>query len=71
MPVDFRWVAWIFAIVFEIVFFSRPSIIRESIKWRPDDHHIVERFGVFTIIVLGEAFVKVLDDARGTMPGVE
>jgi low temperature requirement protein LtrA len=32
---------------------------------------MLERFGIFTIIVLGEAFVKVLDDAQGTVLGLE
>jgi low temperature requirement protein LtrA len=32
---------------------------------------MLERFGIFTIIVLGEAFVKVLDDAQGTALGIE
>ncbi|MEL6983164.1 MAG: low temperature requirement protein A [Actinomycetota bacterium] len=71
LPEDVRWVAWLAAIVFEIVFFSRPTMIRATVSWAPDDHHFVERFGIFTIIVLGEAFVKVLDDAQGTSLGTD
>ncbi|MEM7141137.1 MAG: low temperature requirement protein A [Actinomycetota bacterium] len=69
LPDDVRWIAWLVAIAFEIVFFARPSVIRETFTWQPDDHHLVERFGIFTIIVLGEAFVKILDDAQGTQLG--
>ncbi|MEM9200946.1 MAG: low temperature requirement protein A [Actinomycetota bacterium] len=71
LPEDARWVAWLVAIVFEIVFFSRPAALDEIRQWPPDDHHLVERMGIFTIIVLGEAFVKVLDDAQGTALGVD
>ena len=66
LPEDTRWIAWLVAIGFEIAFFARPSVIQNTLNWEPDDHHLVERFGIFTIIVLGEAFVKILDDAQGT-----
>ncbi|MEM8925199.1 MAG: low temperature requirement protein A, partial [Actinomycetota bacterium] len=55
---------------FEIAYFARPTTLGETRRWQPDDHHLVERFGIFTIIVLGEAFVKILDDAQGTRLGV-
>ena len=71
LPAEYHWVAWLIAIVFEIVFFGRPSMIRALDKWGTDAHHMVERFGIFTIIVLGEAFVKILDDAQGAVLGAE
>ena len=71
LPAENHWVVWLIAIAFEIVFFSSPRMIRQVETWPPDAHHIVERYGIFTIIVLGEAFVKVLDDAQGTTLGVE
>ena len=71
LPEDSRWIAWLAAIVFEIVFFGKPSLMVHTRAWAPDDHHFLERFGIFTIIVLGEAFVKVLDDAQGTSLGVD
>ncbi|MEO0495355.1 MAG: low temperature requirement protein A [Actinomycetota bacterium] len=71
LPEDVRWIAWLVAIAFEIVFFASPASLRETRAWLPDDHHLVERFGIFTIIVLGEAFVKVLDDAQGTSLGLD
>ena len=71
LPAEYHWVAWLVAIAFEIAFFAPPIMLQELRKWGPDDHHLVERFGIFTIIVLGEAFVKVLDDAQGAALGVE
>lgn len=70
LPADVRWIVWLIAIAFEIVYFGRPASVRSALEWAPDEHHLVERFGIFTIIVLGEAFVKVLDDAQGTALGV-
>ncbi len=70
-PEDARWIVWLIAIGAEIIYFARPQTIRATIEWGPDDHHLVERFGIFTIIVLGEAFVKILDDAQGTSLGVD
>jgi low temperature requirement protein LtrA len=71
LPAEYHWVGWLVAIAFETVFFTRPTMIRDLLKWGADAHHMVERFGIFTIIVLGEAFVKVLDDAQGTALGIE
>ncbi len=71
LPAEYHWVGWLVAIAFEIVFFSNPAMIQHFIKWGDDAHHLVERFGIFTIIVLGEAFVKVLDDAQGAVLGTE
>ncbi len=71
LPAAYHWVAWLVAIAFEIIFFGRPAMIRALDKFGSDAHHMVERFGIFTIIVLGEAFVKVLDDAQGTLLGSE
>jgi low temperature requirement protein LtrA len=72
LPADVHWIAWLVAIVFEAMWFTRPVATADEIAdWGPDAHHMLERFGIFTIIVLGEAFVKVLDDAQGTVLGLE
>lgn len=71
LPEDVRWIAWLVAIAFEILFFGSPKSMNQTRAWLPDDHHLVERMGIFTIIVLGEAFVKVLDDAQGTSLGFD
>ncbi len=66
LPADIHWVGWLAGIALELVLFALPVMRVQLEKWGPDTHHIVERFGIFTIIVLGEAFVKILDDAQGT-----
>ena len=71
LPAEYHWIAWLVAILFEIVFFSLPAMVEGVRSWTPDIHHMMERYGIFTIIVLGEAFVKVLDDAQGTVLGIE
>ncbi|MEM7033985.1 MAG: low temperature requirement protein A, partial [Chloroflexota bacterium] len=71
LPAEYHWVGWLVAIAFEIIFFTNSKMIQQFIKWGADAHHMVERFGIFIIIVLGEAFVKVLDDAQGTALGIE
>ncbi|NJL94377.1 MAG: low temperature requirement protein A [Anaerolineae bacterium] len=71
LPAEVHWIAWLVAIAFEIIFFGRPEVIQELARLGADNHHMLERFGIFTIIVLGEAFVKVLDDAQGTTLGAE
>ena len=71
MPDDARWIVWLLAIAAEAIYFARPRTVKAMLEWGPDDHHLVERFGIFTIIVLGEAFVKILDDAQGTSLGLD
>ncbi len=71
LPEAYHWAAWLVAIVFEIVFFSRSTLLAERNQWGIDIHHAVERFGIFTIIVLGEAFVKVLEDSQGAALGAD
>ncbi|MBV7337882.1 low temperature requirement protein A [Chloroflexi bacterium TSY] len=71
LPTEYHWVGWLVAIAFEITFFSNSKMIQQLVKWGADAHHMVERFGIFIIIVLGEAFVKILDDAQGTALGIE
>ena len=48
------WVPWVIGLAL-IVFPGRASNVDETI----DGHHLVHRFGEFTIIVLGEAFLKI------------
>jgi low temperature requirement protein LtrA len=40
-----------------------PATRRLQTQLPPDTHHLPERFGLFTIIVLGEAFIKVITHA--------
>ncbi|MEM8858430.1 MAG: low temperature requirement protein A [Chloroflexota bacterium] len=70
LPAEIHWIGWLVAIAFEAIFFALPSIRSDLLRYGPDSHHLVERLGIFTIIVLGEAFVKVLDDAQGASLGL-
>ncbi|MEL6151999.1 MAG: low temperature requirement protein A, partial [Chloroflexota bacterium] len=70
LPAGYHWVGWLVGIVVEFSVPQLPGIVEERRKWGVDVHHISERFGIFTIIVLGESFVKVLDDAQGATIGV-
>ena len=65
LPADYHWVGWLLGISFELIVPQLPNIRRHRQNWGIDSHHITERFGIFTIIVLGESFVKILDDAQG------
>jgi low temperature requirement protein LtrA len=49
-------------------FFSKSRLLTE--KYPSDPHHISERYGLLTIIVLGESFVKVLSELSNGMVGI-
>lgn len=66
LPPDIVWVGWLVAITLELALPLLPPIRELQYKYSFDRPHIIERFGIFTIIVLGESFVKILDDAQGT-----
>ncbi|WP_420644380.1 low temperature requirement protein A [Candidatus Leptofilum sp.] len=66
LPAAYHWVGWLIGISVELCVPLLPFIRKHARIWSPDNHHISERFGIFTIIVLGESFVKILDDAQGT-----
>jgi len=63
---EYHWVAWLIGIGVEFLIPYLPHIRRAHQRWGFDLHHMSERFGIFTIIVLGESFVKILDDAQGS-----
>jgi low temperature requirement protein LtrA len=76
VPPPFRFVFWISGLIIDI---STPMIFTRSmaIKFAPNIHHLPERFGSFTIIVLGIsilgvveliAFYQVDDDCDSTIP---
>jgi len=71
LPPEIHWVGWLVGIAIELLTPLTPKLRRLQRQWQPDIHHMTERFGIFTIIVLGEAFVKILDDAQGTALGID
>jgi len=71
LPADYHWVGWLIGIGVELSVPLIPRVREAQREWGVDMHHVAERFGIFTIIVLGESFVKVLDDAQGSVLGTD
>lgn len=70
LPPEIHWVGWLVGITVELMVPLTPNMRRLQAQFATDVHHITERLGIFTIIVLGESFVKVLDDAQGISIGL-
>ena len=71
LPPPWRYVVWAIGMCVD---FATPLIKGTRVKQRllpPDNEHMSERYGTFTIIVLGEAFVKVIGEATGLDAGIE
>ena len=60
VPPPFRYVFWIIGLIIDI---STPTIfmLRLSVRFSPNIFHLPERFGSFTIIVLGISILGVVD----------
>src|SRR5204862_3649397 len=58
VPVPARF--WLWAIAFVIDFSTPLSAFKESARFPPDAAHFPERFGLFTIILLGEFVAAVM-----------
>jgi low temperature requirement protein LtrA len=65
VPEPARFVLWAVGLVVDFGTPLWPSTRRLQAEIPPDTHHLPERFGLFTIIVLGEAFIKVIGSASG------
>lgn len=71
LPEAYHWVGWAVGIGFELCVPLLMGVkANTQTRWAVDVHHISERFGIFTIILLGESFVKILDDAQGNVIGL-
>ncbi len=70
LPAELHWVGWMVGIAVELSVPLMPGMRRLQAQHTFDQHHLKERFGIFTLIVLGEAFIKVLDDAQGSLIGI-
>jgi low temperature requirement protein LtrA len=60
VPVPWRYAVWGAAMLVELLIPLYPSMRRMQHRWPLDMHHLQERFGLFTLIVLGESFIKVV-----------
>ncbi len=62
---SFRYGLWVAAILWGMSVHFLPQMRRWVERMWPDPHHLAERVGLFTIIVLGESFIKVITSALG------
>jgi low temperature requirement protein LtrA len=60
-----RPLVWVAGILWGITVPLLPQMRLWGERMRPDTHHLSERVGLFTIIVLGESFIKVVTSALG------
>ena len=58
-----RYALWVAGILWGMSVPLLPQMRRWGEKIRPDSHHLSERVGLFTIIVLGESFIKIVTSA--------
>jgi low temperature requirement protein LtrA len=60
VPPPFRFIFWILGLIIDI---STPTLftLHMSVRFAPSIHHLPERFGSFTIIVLGISILGVVD----------
>jgi low temperature requirement protein LtrA len=63
VPTPARFVVWAIGLAVDFGTPLLPSTRRLQAQSPPSAHHLPERFGLLTIIVLGEAFIKVLTSA--------
>ncbi|NDJ53107.1 MAG: low temperature requirement protein A [Chloroflexi bacterium] len=76
LPPSMGVILWAVGLAIDIGTPTIPYMVKWQAKFPPHIHHMVERYGIFTIIVLGESFVKVIDGMAGTafsaalVPGV-
>jgi low temperature requirement protein LtrA len=63
VPRPARFGLWALGMVIDFGTPLLPTTRRLQAQIPPDTHHLPERFGLFTIIVLGEAFIKVISHA--------
>ncbi|MGD8555303.1 MAG: low temperature requirement protein A, partial [Anaerolineales bacterium] len=60
LTAPYNYLLWIGGVIWGISVPLLPRIRQWGERMRPDMHHLSERVGLFTIIVLGEAFSKVV-----------
>ncbi len=70
VPEPARYALWAAGLVVDFGTPLLPSTRRLQAQVPPDTHHLPERFGLFTIIVLGEAFIKVVTAASEAEHGL-
>jgi low temperature requirement protein LtrA len=67
VPAPFNYMLWGLGIIIDFGTAVAPSSQRITATLPPHPEHMMERFGLLVIIVMGEAFVKVITGAAGLM----
>lgn len=65
LPAPINYGLWLVALAVEIGNVFLPKTRRLQSLLPPDPPHMAERYGIFTIIVLGESFIKTITAASG------
>lgn len=60
VPAPWRYVLWVLAVAIDVSRVFAPSLRRAVGNVPPDREHMEERYALFTIIVLGESFIKTI-----------
>lgn len=71
VPPPFRFGLWALGLALEFYVTLSPGSRRLQYLLPPDIPHFAERYGLFTIIVLGESFIKVVGGLAGRGVGVD
>jgi low temperature requirement protein LtrA len=71
LPAPVNYILWLAALGIEIGHVFLPKTRQLQMLLPPDPHHMIERYGIFTIIVLGESFIKTITAASGSVINVE
>lgn len=71
VPPPYRFGLWVLGLALEFYVALAPSSRRLQTFLPPDLAHFAERFGLFTIIVLGESFIKVVGGLAGKGVGLD
>jgi low temperature requirement protein LtrA len=65
VPMPLRYGLWIVGMLVDFLVPLNPATRRHVNRLPPGSHHMMERFALFTMIVLGESFVKVVGSLAG------
>ncbi|MEM7033704.1 MAG: low temperature requirement protein A [Chloroflexota bacterium] len=70
VPAPAKYALWTLGMIIDVVVPSLPQATKIILKFPPHVPHMEERYALFTIIVLGESFVKVIDEVSGQQIGL-
>ncbi len=66
-----QYALWTVGVLIELGTPFTPHMEKWQMKYVPHLEHMVERYGIFSIIVLGESFLKIIDSQAGQVLSLE